>query len=247
MNRASEDKFTKYRFLSQSPALLPHLPETHLFNQHTFAYMLHKYQQIIVKPIGKGGGFGVIQISAQGDNQYKVHIENKTRIIQGLSDTYHYVKHLTGPLRYLIQRRIPLAQINNRPFDIRVIVQRKKRSHVWKVTGTAAKVAGKGFIVTNNTRSKGTLLPLSVAIQRAISQRTIHENPIGNIKQTSIKIVSRLSRLYPPHRIYGLDIGLDHHGRIFLIEANKYPSMSHFIKLKDYSTYRRIQSIKQGS
>lgn len=245
MVRASEDKFTKYRFLRRSSTISAHLPETHMLTFSSFHSMLKKYREIIVKPIGKGGGFGVIKITTLGKKKYLIHLETRKKVVKGIKTTYFQVKKLTKGLSYLVQRYIPLAKINHRPFDVRVIVQRKKGSRTWSVTGTAAKIAGKGYIVTNNTRSKGTLIPLPVALQKT-SFRPFHKQLMTKMKKTAIKIANRMNLLYPQHRIYGLDMGISKKGRIYLIEANKYPSLSHFIKLKDFSTYKRIQRIKKG-
>lgn len=245
MVRASEDKFTKYRFLKRSPTISAHLPETHILSFSSFENMLKKYGVIIVKPIGKGGGFGVIKIGSLDKGSYLIHIEKSQKIVRGIRAAYFRVKRLTAGLVYLVQEYVPLVKINHRPFDIRVIVQRKKHSQAWRVTGTAVKVAGKGYIVTNNTRSNGTLIPLPVALQKT-SFRSSRNQLIRRIKNTAIRIANRLNRLYPQHRIYGLDMGISRTGQIYLIEANKYPSLSHFIKLKDFKTYRRIQRIKRG-
>lgn len=245
MVRASEDKFTKYRFLKRSAKISTFLPETHIFTFSSFRSMLKKYGEIIVKPIGKGGGFGVIKVVALDKGNYLIHIERSKKIVNGVKLAYFRVKRLTGKLVYLVQQYVPLATIQNRPFDIRVIVQRKKASQTWRVTGTATKVAGKGYIVTNNTRSHGTLIPLPKALQKT-SFRPISHQLIKRLKNTAIQIANRLNHLYPRHRIYGLDMGISKKGQIYLIEANKYPSLSHFIKLKDFSTYKRIQRIKKG-
>ncbi|MDI4649689.1 hypothetical protein KB449_32475 [Cohnella sp. F6_2S_P_1] len=53
---------------------------------------------------------------------------------------------------YIVQRRLQLARIQRKPFDIRVMVQRKKgHSSNWNTTGSYAKVAARGYLVTNVT------------------------------------------------------------------------------------------------
>ena len=59
-----------------------------------------------------------------------------------------------------------LATKNGRPFDLRVMVQRHPNAH-WQVTGMLAKVAGKGFIVTNIRRSGGKVVTVENAIRHS--------------------------------------------------------------------------------
>ncbi|WP_335437160.1 YheC/YheD family protein [Neobacillus drentensis] len=47
---------------------------------------------------------------------------------------------------YIVQEEIPLASIDECPLDIRVMVQRKRGSQEWHVTGRAVKVAEDYFI-----------------------------------------------------------------------------------------------------
>jgi D-alanine-D-alanine ligase-like ATP-grasp enzyme len=136
--------------------------------------------------------------------------------------------------------------VNGRPFDIRVVVQRRRHSGRWKVTGKVAKVAGNGYIVTNISRSKGTVLPVKTAISKSSLGGLSADSLLSRIKRVAILAAERLRKIYPDQRIYGMDIGLDHRGDVWIIEANRRPILSHFLKLKDKTMYRRIQAYKKG-
>jgi hypothetical protein len=236
----------KYKCMLRSKHLVPHIPETRWMSRSNLWAFAAKYGQAILKPLGGSRGVGVIQVSSLGDDRYEVHRENIRRILHGKERTYRYVREKTGSRKYIVQRRVPLATVDNRPFDIRVIVQRKKHSSTWKVTGIVAKVAGKGYIVTNNTRSKGTLLPVKTAFKTSCLKSLSTESLLDNIYKNAIRTAKSLRRIYPHHRIYGLDIGLDQSGHVWIIEANRKPLMSHFLKIKDKSMYRRIMAYKKG-
>jgi len=145
----------------------------------------------------------------------------------------------------MVQQRITRPTINKRPFDMRVIVQRKKNSSQWAVTAKVIKVAGKGYIVSNNTRSHGQLLRFKQGIKRS----SIGHLPIAELEsqidEVSLLSAEKLKPLFPEHRIYGLDIAIDRQGHVSIIEANLYPAMSHFLKMKDEVMYRRILSYKR--
>lgn len=240
----SRNKWIKHLFMKGSVKLAPHLPKTRRMTRSSFWKLMAQYGRVIVKPIGGSRGRGVIQVSAIGNGRYKIQEENRKIKKSGKGRTYDHVKRLAGPHGYLVQRKIHRARVNGRPFDTRVIVQRKRKSDTWKVTGKVAKVAGKGYIVSNIERSKGTVLPVRTAIK--LSTLKGRSSTILKKKLDKVAILSakRLRVLFPGHRIYGLDLALDHKGRVWIIEANLFPSRSHFLKLKDKSMYNRITRYK---
>lgn len=246
MTSLKRHKWHNYRILKRSEELAPHMPKTRRFTQKHFFNFIDKYSRIIVKPVGGSRGYGVFKVSPVGHHYYKIHIEKKRRTKYGRKQAYQYIKRKIGSRRYMVQRYIPLAKVNNRPFDIRVIVQRRKHSSSWKVTAMVAKVAGPGYIVTNLTRSNGTALHVKTAIKHSTLRYYSADSLVATIKSVALKCAKRLSKYFPHHRIYGLDMGLDQDGRVWIIEANLYPAMSHFRKLKDPAMYRRIKAYKRG-
>ncbi|MGA8944115.1 MAG: YheC/YheD family protein [Thermoactinomyces sp.] len=248
---ATRKKWLKYKFM-KTKRLLPYLPETRIMKRASFWSLLEKYRHILIKPIKGSRGKGIFQVSSLGNNKYKIHFENKRIVIQGKENTYQYLirkikstKYRT-PSRYIVQRRIPRPTIHGRPFDIRAIVQRKKSSNSWTVTGKIAKVAGKGYIVSNISRSKGTVMPLEIAIKKSSLKKPSTKTLISKVDKVAILTARRLESFFKGHRIYGLDIALDKHGHVWIIEANLFPILTHFRKLKDKTMYRRIMAYKAG-
>jgi glutathione synthase/RimK-type ligase-like ATP-grasp enzyme len=242
-----KNKLKKYLYLKDSAQLEPYLPETQLMEQGSFWIFMDKYGSAIVKPIDGSRGCNVIQVIALGNNEYEIHLENRKIKLQGIEHTYGYIRKLIGSGIYIVQQLISRATINELPFDMRVIVQRRRYSSNWEVTGKVAKVAGRGYIVSNITRSKGTVLPVKTALWlspslKGMSQQTLQ----AKLDSVALLTARQLSGLFPNHRIYGLDMGLDRHGHVWIIEVNLSPSRSHFLKLKDKTMYRRITAYKKG-
>lgn len=90
------------------------------------------------------------------------------------------------------------------------------------------------------------MLHAETAMKRASLDTDSHLTLLSNIEKVAVLSAERLSALYPKHRIYGLDVGLDTNGDIWIIETNHYPAMSHFRKLGDKAMYRRIRKYKRG-
>ncbi|MFD1175330.1 YheC/YheD family protein [Paenibacillus puldeungensis] len=246
MGSVTKNKWLKYLFLKKYAPLAPYLPETQRMSPQAFWTLLRKYRHVIVKPVWGSRGRGVIQVSHLDSDKYAIHYENVKTVIRGRKNIYRYIRNKIGSADYMVQRRITRPTINECPFDMRVIVQRKRKSAGWVVTGKVVKVAGKGYIVSNNTRSKGQLLRFESGIQRSSIKHLSVSALESKINRVSILSAKRLMAFFPEHRIYGLDIATDQQGHVSIIEANLYPAMSHFLKLKDSAMYQRILSYKRG-
>lgn len=246
MASKSRDKWLKYRFLENYKPLVKHMPKTKILTKEDFWDLLKEYRHVILKPVWGSRGQGVIQVSSIGNGKYKLHYENIQIIKQDKEDIFRFIKSKIGSASYMIQRRVNRPTINGQPFDMRVIIQRKKNSSAWVVTGKVIKVAGKGYIVSNNSRSQGTLLHFNEGIKKSSINQLSATKLESEINRVSILSAKRLSTLFPGHRIYGLDIGPDNEGRIWIIETNLFPAMSHFLKLNDKTMYRRIIDFKNN-
>ncbi|MDO7905617.1 YheC/YheD family protein [Paenibacillus sp. JX-17] len=237
----SRDKLKKHRFMEGSSRLSAHLPKTRRFAFKHFDKLLRQYGAVVVKPIGGSRGRNVFQVSYTGNQVYQLQLDDQKTRIHGRREAYRYIKQQIGSRKYMVQRLISRATVKGRPFDMRIIVQRKKRSSRWKVTARLAKIAGEGYIVSNLTRSHGIPLRMSKALRHSSLR---HMRPLvlkKRVDRISIHAARRLRRLFPGHRIYGLDVALDRGGYAWIIEANLFPSMSHFRKLGNARLLRRIQ------
>lgn len=241
------NKLKIHRFLAKSNKLVSFLPETKALTKASFEILLSKYREVFIKPTFGGQGIGIIKVSAQGNEVFIIHYENKRWKVEGTNKAYLSIKALTKSRSYIVQQGIPLAEIYRRPTDMRVIVQRKTIKDPWEVTARVIKIAGRGFIVTNITKSNGKLITVDKGIKKMMPHNDNQQAFLTNIDQLSQKVAKKLNTLYPKHRIYGLDIAIDKNARLWLIEANRTPAMSHFTKLKDKTMLRRIVRYKRGN
>ena len=245
------DKWNKYLTLIQNKELEKHLPETMRFSTEKELWdFTDKYPSVILKPIMGSRGRNIFKVSALESDKFEIHYLNSTMEFIGRYYTYSYFKKKKAPRRtYLAQRYISLANIQGRPFDIRVIVQKQKNSNNWVVTGKVAKLAGQGFFVTNNQLSSGSVLP----VVEAIKASNIHkadgngEKLVSELERIALLATKTLEPLYKGHPIYGFDMGIDSDGHIWIIEANLHPALSHFFKLQDKTMYRTIKKMRRGN
>ena len=248
MEKFGVAKWQRYSWMKESEELASHLPETRKLTQRDLVKLITKYGEVIVKPDGGRRGRGVFKVSSKGNRKYEIHIEDQIKTISGINETYAYLAKKIGSEAYIVQQRIPLAQIDGRIIDFRVIVQRKTMNDPWKVTAKVVKVAGKGYVVTNIARSKGTVLHVGEAIKKSSLKNVSKNKLVSEIERIALRAAKRLTRYYKnkKQRIYGFDIGVDTNGHIWIIEANRDPMMSHFSKLRDKTFYHRILNYKRG-
>ena len=239
-------KWTKYNLMSMDERLTRFLPETQFFTKSSLMEMLKKYGQVMLKPCRGYQGLGIIQITDLNNGELELHIEDRKNIISEEENLYeflreNYIKRKKRP--YIIQQKIPLATINSKnPFDIRVMVQRKRNTSEWKVTGKLAKVAANNFVISNV--AKTVLTVENVFEESSLSNENITEI-INELDQVSLLIVQQLETSYPECRIYGIDLGIDQEGKIWIIEANLNPNISMF-KMLENDCYETIRKYLKG-
>lgn len=219
------------------------MPKTRVYSPEELWEYTEAYKRVMLKPSGGGGGAGIIQVTAQGEDKYLIHSGKRRRVVVGKNNTIQYVQSLFRPKTYLLQPRIPLGRINGKPFDVRVMIQRRSSREPWIITGWCAKLAGPGYVVTNVARSRGRVLP----IRTAIKQSNIEAGPhlLSDIRIVAAAAAKQLGRAYPTLREIGLDLGIDVDGKPWIIEANFRPSLSLFQKLEDQTFYKRIAAMRK--
>src|SRR5690606_6475257 len=110
-------------------------------------------------------------VQRKSSGRYEIHYENHVKRVSGRSKAYRFVKRRSKGHSMILQRYIHLAKTRGRPFDLRVMVQKKPGRSRWKVTGMLAKVAGRRYIVTNIRRSGGKVVSAKTALRRSNVKR----------------------------------------------------------------------------
>ncbi len=178
------------------------------------------------------------------NGKYYVHLNKKYKVFSNRNSTYRYIRKASKKKRFIIQQEISLAKIKKRRFDFRIIVQRKCRKDPWVVNGIIVRQAGRGFKVTNR-KNNGRVL----SVDRALSQINIKNKSakIMEVKRLSLEAAKTLGTSFPGQRIFGVDIGIDPKGNLYIFELNRWPLLGGFRSLKDKTQYKRIMYFKRVS
>lgn len=225
--------------MMEETRLHSYLPQTNSLNIKSFINFLGKYQEVFLKPSSSSQGIVVVYVTFIAKDIYKIHKGYNQEIFHGnVSNLYHYLKErVLIKKHYVIQEKIDLAHIDDFPFDIRVMVQRKKNDSEWVITGKLAKVAAKGFVTTN-----AAMKLLSIA--EVMNKLNVTKLPINKLEQeinhVSLLLVKHLHSYFTNIHTFGLDIGIDDKGRIWIIEANIYPVIIMFDNVEDKLMIQKI-------
>lgn len=223
-----------------------HVPTTHLLKKlDDLIEFVQDRERIILKPISLSRGRGIFTLEknqkpAEGyilyehQNEFLLrHLLPDTRALEEMLMKLNLLNK-----QYLYQTYIPLLRINNRPLDVRVVMQ-KYDIKSWKCSGIECRVAGENEILTNIARGGEAMTLEEVVSGSGIDQSydKIYESVI-NLCQKFCNLIDRKDEHYAE---FGLDIGLDQEGYPWIIEANIFPSFKGF-KEMDYEMYLRIRS-----
>ncbi|MEH7389940.1 YheC/YheD family protein [Bacillus sp. JJ1474] len=240
--KVSYGKVDQHKTLILDDQLKKILPETMMLNEDNFWGLMERHQQVIVKPNRGRFGNGLIKIKTIDKDLYEFRSEGHKRIIYGRMETFRAVKSNLVKRENIVQQAINLAKINNFPFDLRVMVQRKTEDATWVVTGMAAKVALKGYFITNVAQK---VMIVQNALEKSHIKNVNSTKLIKRIEEITLLTAERLSSIYPGHRIFGLDIGIDKNKKIWIFEANCSPCLALFRLLGDKKTLRKIERFKR--
>ncbi|BCJ85733.1 YheC/YheD family endospore coat-associated protein [Effusibacillus dendaii] len=217
------DKAELYRIVGQEPTTLYLLPETcELESPLSIHKMLNEYGQIYVKPVQSYAGKGILRIerkknsllvTTQSYGKNRVRTMKLRTLFETLSNHPRYKK-------FILQQGIQLAKIEDRPYDLRVLVQRNSRGQ-WDITGLGARVAPRNGIVTH-VPNGGSIYNVREALASTFARKA--DRIIDDVQDSSLKLASAIES--GTDGLLGemsMDIGVDESGKPWFFEANAKP------------------------
>ena len=237
-------KMEVYRILSTNPQLVKYLPETErLTNTQQFINWLNK-SPVILKPTGGSHGAGVIKVSKEKSKYLAVGRDVKNNKIMipfdNLANLTTWLSNIFKEKKYLIQEYLDLNTSNNKPFDIRVVIQKNNLGD-WETIGMVARLGDTGNI-TSNLHGGGTVQEVTSLLNQEFGEENAEQikNEITFLANT---IPPYLESSHGELFEIGLDLGVDRKGRVWIIEVNSKPGRKVFSLLNDRE--KRIKSLVQ--
>ncbi|MBR2563855.1 MAG: YheC/YheD family protein [Paenibacillus sp.] len=218
MSRQLASKWRKTAALMKYPVAAVHIPQTKTFNSRNLLYMLQRHGMVFIKPIVGGGGYGVIRVSRSG-NVYRYTHMQVNRSFTSFRQMYRSLVRVKARRKYLIQQGIHLASIDGRPVDYRVKVV--KTEHGWVFRSLVGRLARPGLCVTNLSKG-GTMLSGKKALALSLPH-VANRYKRQEMRSLTLNCTHIMESQFPGIGQLGFDYGLDHSGRIWILEVNTRP------------------------
>lgn len=227
------------RLLRQSPHLRKHLPQTLPLTRTNLRRMLKKFPFVYLKPDNSCQGKGLFRVDRSGARHFWLRSREDRAPVhyRSLKSLYRDLLYDKMPRRYLIQRGIESQTPSGQMVDIRVHLARIEGK--WVTAGIVGRVAPHQRIATN-AYSGGKSVYVYPLLTKELGYS--HKSAlviIDRMISLSRRAVSVISAHYPEWAEYGLDIGIDTKGRLWIYEINIKPGSLVFKNLGT-KAYKRI-------
>lgn len=238
-------KLSNYRILTKDRWINTHLPKTKVLTLPVLKQMLNVYPMIYLKPDNSCWGMGIIRVSRVSKGRFFLRHQdyNINRHYCNYAALWGAIKRLQMKRPYIVQQGIYSFTKTNQLFDIRVHLMRLNKK--WKVVGMVGRIAPQNDIITNTTRTE--YVPVKHAlIQYMGYSRQKATDILGYIRQLATLTTINMSKVYPKWNEFGLDMGLDRLGHLWIYEINIYPGASMFQRMNP-QVYQRILQLRKIS
>jgi hypothetical protein len=233
-------KMTKEKPLMDDQNISPYVPETRWFHASNLRRMLNTYSTLYIKPDKGSGGHGIVRIRSKKDVEHLISYRQATKKCPTNKVLFEVKKLLHPQKRYIIQQGIALATYRQRPFDLRVVLQKPFRR--WQLNWMSAKIAPRRTSIVTNIAQGAVDAKIVPTIQQADQSFNVSK-VLADLRKVSFQIAEKLGAHFP-FRVVGLDMGIDRSGKIWFIEANTRPDFRGLRKL-DPKQYRRYLTAKK--
>ncbi|WP_168122779.1 YheC/YheD family protein [Paenibacillus sp. HB172176] len=182
---------------------------------------------IRVEPSRSGKGF-VAEGRARSNKPFSLSFSKR----QALSD---WLKAFTGESPFLVQPYLPLTDLHDRPYDIRVLMQKDGHGN-WRRTGSAMRI-GKADSITSNLHGGGEARPALDALSENFGKPAA-ERLLRKIHTISGHTATSLESCFGRFGELAFDFGVEKNGRIWMLEANAKPGREAFRQIQDLNALK---------
>jgi hypothetical protein len=220
------NKWEVHQSLVNHPQTNEFIPETDCYSNETLFKYLNKYHEFFIKPVANSIGKGIIKVISNRPDKieyFRLGKSSSWQTCRSHEELYHRLSIPPGE-KYILQKGICLASIDNRIFDIRAQVQ-KDGQGIWRFTGAAVRLAATGKFVThvpNGGSKRDYRLTVNEVFGASSSVTQGLDKQLKIICRTVPQILE--DTLGIDLAVLSLDIGIDRDGHMWIIEANSKPA-----------------------
>lgn len=209
-----------YRHIDQLESILPDLP-----------------RGAVLKPASGMQGRGFLHVEAPHSETGELILRGRTKnnlsfkeVFRGFASLGQWLQSFMGSSPFLVQPYLPLRTADDRPYDIRVLLQKDERGQ-WQVSGSAARL-GRPESLTSNLHGGGSAKPAADTLAASF-MRTKAEHLLGKIHTISGQTAALLEENFGRFGELAFDFGLEPSGKLWLLEVNAKPGRDAFRQTGD--------------
>lgn len=242
LNKPLRNKWTVYTTLAKSTRFKPYLPHTRLYTSSSdLNDMLRRYPLLYLKPINGTGGRGILRIERSKDGTVLIQGRDHSRRIISPQRVRIPVLHSRlaswelKQKKYLVQQGIQLKLSDGRVHDYRMLVQKNGEGQ-WEVTGCAGRI-GASRSITSNLHGGGKAATMLALLRPWVGSESRAESVKQEAYDFGVDVAAYLESQFNRLCELALDIAIDRHGNIWLLEVNPKPAREVFAQSGERHTY----------
>ncbi|MBS4173954.1 YheC/YheD family protein [Bacillus sp. FJAT-49736] len=244
--RQIKSKAVMFYVLQCHPETKIFLPPTEILEYHTLGKMTKAYKKIYVKPDQGSKSNGIIRIEKKENGSFLLRTSESETIeeFRNFHKLWSRLKDMTSNSRYIVQKGIENATIDQRNFDIRAHVLRVNGE--WTIGGICCRLGAPGNIVTTSLIGGKPITLETLFAELLHYSEEDQQQVLENLHHCILNTARKISPLFPKNKEFGIDIGLDGNKQVWLYEVNTAPLIrANFRLLADKTLYQRIMRLKQ--
>jgi hypothetical protein len=220
------------------------IPETVEYTPENLRLMLKKYPLLIIKPGNGTGGKSIIKIT-RTNSGYQIlgsdkNLRRKNVECKSFSSLITWVNKWTVDEKirngnFMIQQCLDLELVPGRVADTRLLIQKNERGQ-WDVTGLGIRVGRKNSPISN-LHGGGIAASCEDVLSRKFNSARKQEI-LQECHELANQVVNVIEERFGQMMEFGLDIGIDVHGKVWLIEVNPKPGRDIFKQMGQKELYQ---------
>jgi glutathione synthase/RimK-type ligase-like ATP-grasp enzyme len=244
LNGSLPSKLRVYESLRDNSAIAPYLPATAPYRSIAQLERLlpDLPRGVVLKPAAGMQGRGFLHIEAPPLKPDALIVRGRTRNNMPFKESFKdfqklgaWLQSFMGSSPFLLQPYLPLRTFDDRPYDIRVLLQ-KDASGEWQVSGSAARL-GRRDSMTSNLHGGGIAVAAADTLGANFTPSKA-EHLLRKIHALSGQVALRLEESFGRFGELAFDFGLEPSGKLWLLETNAKPGREAFRQAGDKQAAR---------
>lgn len=244
-NNRFTNKWNITRMFLEDEKIRRWMPETVQYSGDNLSSMLEKHSLLYIKPGNGTAGSSIVKLTDTGkgyemlgrsrDLSKKRAVAKKLSSVKGWLDRWTVQERIRDG-NFMIQQGLNLELVPERVTDTRLLIQKDEEGN-WDVTGMGMRVGPKGSS-TSNLHGGGSAVSFDELIVKKFGEQKAQEIR-QECEELAFEVVKSIEKHFGSMMEFGLDIGIDVDGRVWLIEVNPKPGRDIFKGMGQMPLYNK--------